>query len=145
MSANEALTQETPIAKAKLTSVPGPYPGQEGDAWRAVNGLWIPRDISDEKLENFLDRDPIADRDINGLGDVRLRDVRTTSGKDKPSRDHWLATVQLNGYNHALDITLPATGAAKFLILMHGGWGMTIEGSLSKNLNDALAEEYPDA
>jgi hypothetical protein len=126
---------------------PGKHPDQNGELWRLVDNVWVPPSISDEVLGIMPNVDPLADRDISGLGTVALRAVRTTGEADKTSatRVHSLYTVEKDGFRHAVEVTPPARGDARFIILSHGGWGMAIEGSLSKNLNDAIAEQFPDA
>jgi hypothetical protein len=88
----------------------------------------------------------LADRDISGLGEVCLKAIRTTkTSNGEPPRVHGLYTVQRNGFNHAVEVTPPASGKPKYVIVSHGGWGMAIEGGISININDALANQFPDA
>jgi hypothetical protein len=111
-----------------------------------IDNVWVAPGITDETLAQLPNIDPLVDRDINGLGEVSLRSVRATGGnEDTPARFHSLYTVEKNDYKHALEVTHPAgRKPPKALWLMHVGWGMTIEGSLSRNLIDALAEQFPD-
>lgn len=106
----------------------------------------ISPDISPDKLRGY-NIDPLVDRTIAGLGKVCLKDVRMTGGKkqDQPTRIHRLYTVERFGFNHAMEVTDPVNGIARYTILSIPGWTEPIEGALRKGFQADMSYKFPDA
>jgi len=115
--------------------------------WREREGVMVAPSLNDADLAGFS-INPIIDRNVPGIGNVKLHSIRKEVGRrstDSTSRIHRLYTVELNGYEHAMEITDPANSKPDYVISSLPGWTEHIEGELRKRLQVNLALQFPSA
>lgn len=115
------------------------------NSWQHDSGVSVGNKISPDRL-TALSVDPIIDTDVEGIGEITLKKIRTTDGRrGQPPRDHLLYSLEYNHYRHAIEITNPASGDAKFAVVSMPGFTEQIEGPIRKDLHASMARAMPQA
>lgn len=117
-----------------------PLPRQSGDSFYTAEAVQF-LDLPEELLAS-----PIR-REVRGLGQVSLRNVRSTSSRsaDNPTRHHRLYSLEINDFQHAVEITDPTEGDPDYAIMSFPGFTEHIECGIRQDFHAGLAKFFPNA
>lgn len=106
--------------------------------------LFVSQPNTVDLLPAELDPMPVR-RPVRGLGQTTLKAVRTSrAGRlDNPIRHHRLYGVNINDYQHAVEITDPAEGEPQYAIMSLPGLTEHIECGIRQAFHASLAEKFP--
>ena len=89
----------------------------------------------------------IADNEVDGFGGLTPIDERRTGSgtAQRPYRHHRFFTLQLDGYEHAVEITDPVNSTPEYLIASSPGFTEHIRGGIRRKMHSHTAYAHPHA